>query len=139
MYGEEGEILTNNEAKRTKWETDFASLFTSTEKNGDNLAFKEEITECNRESEEGMLFEHTRDYIIPFKDDEVRKVVVGATSNQALGYDNLVYDVLKNNISINVLTSLFTACLNSGLIPTTWLKAVITLSRKVPSVIPGSH
>ncbi len=61
----------------------------------------------------------------PVSQQEVTKVIKLAKSNKAAGCDGLPNGVYKNETSIQILCKLFNHCFNTGLIPSTWKKAII--------------
>ena len=60
---------------------------------------------------------------------EVRKHAWRAKNKKSPGIDTLPYEVLKNDLSINVLTHLFQLCLDSAKIPSIWRSAIIPKSQ----------
>ena len=57
---------------------------------------------------------------------EVKKVVHRAKNGKSVGFDKIQCEVLKAQPVIDYLHSLFNLCLDSGLIPSIWGKAIIT-------------
>ena len=53
-------------------------------------------------------------------------MVQKAKKGKAPGLDSIIYEALKNNVAIQSLTSLFNTCLQSGLVPSIWKKAIIS-------------
>jgi hypothetical protein len=52
--------------------------------------------------------------------EEVRCIVMKTKNGKSPGVDQLPYEVLKNDVTINVLTRLFQLCLDSEKIPSLW-------------------
>ena len=136
VYDAQGEVTDNLDEVLTRWMTDFESLLTPPEKTDEERLLYEHIKKINRSNEALNNMRPDREYNNPFEDDEVRKAVLGAKNKKATGIDGLVYEAFKNNLSIKVLTQLFNYCLASGLLPTTWLQAIISPIPKSSSSDP---
>ena len=67
---------------------------------------------------------------VPITKNKVAKVLYNCKSGKAPGIDGVVSDTLKNRMSINVLTAMFNACMESHLMPSTWAKAIISPIQK---------
>ena len=74
--------------------------------------------ESNR-VEEGLAFNKN------FTICEIGKLVDKSKKNKVPGLDGIVYDILKNQVAIKVLTYLFNYCFNNNLIPSMWKKSLI--------------
>jgi hypothetical protein len=57
--------------------------------------------------------------------EEVEVLVKRAKRGKAVGVDNIPNEILKNELSISLLHSLFTSCFESGLVPSLWNKVLI--------------
>ena len=55
----------------------------------------------------------------------IRKVIGNLKKKKAVGIDNLPNEILKNEVSIQVLHNLFKLIFKSGIIPTDWTFAII--------------
>ena len=87
---------------------------------------KEHIKNLNAMFEARSTLGPHLEFDVDFTKDEVRKHVLKAKDNKAPGLDGIVNEVLKNDVCIDVLTALFNRCLSSGLLPTAWLKGIIS-------------
>ena len=58
--------------------------------------------------------------------EEVKSVVMVAKSGKSVGIDKIPYEVLKFPIVISLLHSLLNLCLDTGIVPTAWEKALIS-------------
>ena len=58
--------------------------------------------------------------------EEVRKLVSKAKKNKAPGIDGLVNDVLKNDVAIRAIHTLFNRCLTEGKVPIAWKLGIIS-------------
>ncbi len=71
-----------------------------------------------------------------FTFEEVEKIVKAAKNGKAPGIDGLIVDVMKNEISIRILTTPFNKCLRLQLMPSIWAKVVINPIPKSPDNNP---
>ncbi len=112
-----------------KWKYDYEQLFSSVVRETFDEEFFENIKDQNSEAEARMN-DHISlevDGIMnePISQQEVTKIIKLAKSNKAAGCDGLPNEVYKNETSIKILCKLFNHCFNTGLIPSTWKKAII--------------
>ena len=125
VYDSECNILTDINDVLTKWGAEFGSLFEGHEMSDEEMDFLNEISQKNRDKESTM---HDDDNMLlnrPFTVTEVRKIILASKNKKAPGLDGLTNEILKNELCIGILTRLFNYCLETGLLPTPWLKAVI--------------
>ena len=57
---------------------------------------------------------------------EIYRAMAKIKSGKAVGYDNMPIEVLRNAISVRFMFKLFNKCFNSGNVPSSWLKGIIT-------------
>ena len=62
--------------------------------------------------------------------DEVEAQVNKSTLNKSVGFDNIPNEVLKHPDCIMLLYRLFKLCFDKSLVPSAWLKAVISPTPK---------
>ena len=72
------------------------------------------------------LYNETQSLNSPISKDEIEKVVFRAKNGKSIWFDKIPYEILKFPSVINSLHSLFNLCLDTGLIPSIWRKAIIT-------------
>ena len=72
------------------------------------------------------LYEQSQTLIFQISRGEVEKVVHRAKYGKSVGFDKIPCDVLKAQPVIDYLHFLSNLCLDSGLIPSIWRKAIIT-------------
>lgn len=119
-----------------KWKSDFSTLYNNTSGNSDDY-FLSEIQRITREWEteydqlrqnpdssmnDDSNFELNR----PITAEEVRRSVTAAKTGRTVGADNLPNEVLRSDTLIPVLLTLFNACLEHGVVPSTWYKTIIS-------------
>ena len=72
----------------------------------------------------------------PFFRDEISKVVCKSKTNKAPGIDGIVYDVLKNELTTDLLTTFFNLCFENHKVPEIWVQALIYPIPKSPTNDP---
>ncbi len=72
----------------------------------------------------------------PISYDEIEKIIIKLKINKSSGIDQIPNEVLKNHDVMLPLFILFTKCLESGIVPTIWLKALISPVAKSASKDP---
>jgi len=110
---DDGSMNTNIHEVLLQWETDFHDLYNAKQVNA-----KENNCEINMAVPTSLMNEM-------FTRDEILKVVAKAKKGKAMGPDNIPYDVLKSEVSIDMLTILFNKCYSSGYVPSLWTRAYI--------------
>ena len=68
--------------------------------------------------EENMLLNHT------INQNEVEHAVFRAKNGKASGIDKIPYEVIKKQVIVDTLHSLFNLCFDTGIIPSIWRKAI---------------
>ena len=136
VYDDENNILFELDDVLGKWGTEFGSLFSNTEIDDEQQRFCEEIATRNRQFEAELVHDSNSMLNEPFTFTEVRKIITVGKNNKAPGLDGIVHEVLKNTTCMRLLLELFNRCLESGLLPSPWLKAVIKPIPKNPKSDP---
>ncbi len=122
---ENGEVIKDVPTVLNTWKEKYKDLFKEAAPNCfDDAYLHEKICELN-ELENNMSNTPTsflNSMILPH---EVRKCIFTAKNNKSIGLDNLPYEILKNEISVSLLTKLFNVIFQSRIVPSLWLKAII--------------
>ena len=121
---DDGYLTPDPELVLNKWKNDFNSLYNATPCPG---TFDEEFL---RITKEGLLALEIGPVETVFlngdiMESEIRKALNKAKCGKAVGIDSLPNEVLKNNVSVNLLQSLFSKIFVSNMVPSTWRKALI--------------
>ena len=126
-YGSSGEVITDTTTVLHKWQHDFRSLYsTGTTEDAEHQHFKETIREQNTEYESSAATDQgSPELNMQFSVEEISKVIFKAKNNKAPGLDGVVYDILKNDQSVELMTRLFNFCFDKRKVPTAWLQALI--------------
>ena len=100
-------------------EGDFQGLLTPEPPDSpEQMEFWDSINRGNNEAESSWSEINTNALLnLPFTKSEVATVLANAKNSEAPGPDGVIADTLRNRTSIDVLTSLFNACLESHLMP----------------------
>ena len=126
---ENGEIITDADEVLEKWKHDFVSLYKVSESHCDDnqIRFKRYILQenINFESQEDRNVVENSELNKQFTVNEVEYLINKSKNNKAPGMDGLVYDVLKNEPFIDLLTRFFNLCFENRIVPATWLQALI--------------
>ena len=105
------------------------SLYNVSESHCDDnqIRFKRYILQenINLESQEDRNEVENSELNKQFTVNEVEYLINKSKNNKAPGMDGLVYDVLKNEPSIDLLTRLLNLCFENRIVPATWLQALI--------------
>jgi len=62
----------------------------------------------------------------PISRAEVRMAIQRAKIRKAAGFDSIKAEVLKNEACIDILFNICNKCFESGQVPTTWNRSIIT-------------
>ena len=89
------------------------------------LEFKQKIQKENADFEKASCNDNNTILNTPFTIEEVRKSVNKAKLNKVAGIDGIVYDVLKNESAISIMTKLFNLCFSCHMVPDIWVQALI--------------
>ncbi len=128
-------IYTDEETVLSYWAREFNGLLTPPAMNETTQQRLEYITESNRRRERNGN-EMNEEINAEFSEQEIRKLVMKSKNGKAPGLDSIIYETLKNNVTIKVLTSLFTIYLSTGMVPTIWSKAIISTIPKSSTADP---
>ena len=130
VYVGESEVSTDPDVVLNTWKSDFSKLYNNFEKPSlESARFKEQIKLNNSVREQNMLdplFEGTDLLNCNISLGEVRAVVMKSKLGKSPGVDLLPNEVFKSDLVIEVLHKLFQLCLDSGMIPCIWRKAIIS-------------
>ena len=121
VYGEDGHVITDLESVMNTWANDFSSLFTPPPETMEEREHYEYIKAWNEQFERLDKIGPFREYNADFSLEEVRKAVFQSKNNKAAGVDGLVYELFKNDKSVELLTVLYNSCMKTGLLPSMWL------------------
>jgi hypothetical protein len=130
VYTDNNEITSQPEIVLNKWKNEFSRLYNNFDDTVPaNDRFADEIKQSNNVREMYMqdpLYECDMNLNRNFGIDEVKLVVMKGKNGKSPGVDTIPYEVLKNDVTINVLIKLFQMCFDSGKIPSLWRKAIIS-------------
>ncbi len=85
---------------------------------------------------ENPLYEENPELNGPISFDEIEKIINKLKINKSSGIGQIPNEVLKNHDVILLLHNLFTKCFEFGIVPTIWLKALISPMPKSASKDP---
>ena len=137
-YDDNGVVVDDPERVLKSWRDEFGSLYCSTtpsEIDDEQIDFKQYIVNDNKEFER-MPLDNTSYINQPFSRDEISKVVWKSKTNKAPGIDGIVYDVLKNELTTDLLTTFFNLCFETHKVPEIWVEALIYPIPKSPTNDP---
>ena len=127
VYSEDNEIISNSDDVLNKWKDDFQSLFSGNDETQD-ANFDNYIKSNKNQIEANMLGSSWEENLFlnrHFTMIEVQEVISRSKNGKATGIDRIPNEVIKNNEVIKVLTHLFQLCLDSGKVPSVWLRSII--------------
>ena len=130
VYDNDNNLNSNEDVVFKKWSEDFQTLYDNSSINNE---FNEQFYE-NIIREKDFLEGHMLDPLYEenlflnriISLEEVESVVKAAKSGKSVGIDKIPYEVLKFPVVISLLHSLFNLCLDTGIVPTAWKKAIIS-------------
>ena len=129
VYDENGNVQTDRNFVNHTWSRDFSNLYNTQDQTEFDSKFYDEMLQHKRLLEDNLndpLYEQSPTLNSQISRGEVEKVVHCAKNGKSVGFDKIPYEVLKAQPVIDYLHSLFNLCLDSGLIPSIWRKAIIT-------------
>ncbi|CAC5409626.1 unnamed protein product [Mytilus coruscus] len=114
IVDDNGIVQTDKAAVLDRWKNDFKTLFSSdnTAKlptNIDNVNTERDVSELNA----------------PITRDEVLQAVISAKNRKATGIDDIPTEVLKNEVSVDLLYEIISGCFHMGKVPSQWTMGVI--------------
>ena len=132
VYDDTGNIINDPEDVLNKWESEFKSLFDrlkATENSDFDEAFYEEVLKFKQDLEKQTGSSQTinnDDFLnCPISVDEISKACLNSKNSKSPGTDKQPYEVYKNDRSVRLLHALFNRCISTGLVPSTWKRAII--------------
>ena len=121
---EENSYSTDIKTVLDKWKNDFSGLYNQRQTDNFDNTFLEESREQKDFLEENMS--NVNEVLNrPLEFGEIEVVIAKLKKRKATGLDNIPNEVLKNNSVMIVLWKYLTACFESGLVPSLWLKLII--------------
>ena len=115
---------TDTKVVLTKWKNDFSKLLNT----DDNFVNNEDPVR-SFDSTDDILDSH-------FSITEVKNALDKAKRGKAFGVDLIPVDVLQNNTALLFLHVLFNVCFETGRIPSTWGKSIISPIPKTSTADP---
>ena len=132
-YTESGELSCDKSDILDNWKNEFEKLYNPS--SGESSPFMDFIKKDNSDFDK-LPSDNSSSINLPFSKPEVSKVVNRSKNNKAPGIDGIVYDILKNEDSVSLLTKLFNLCFASHKVPHVWIEALISPIPKSPSNDP---
>jgi hypothetical protein len=128
VYNDSNEVITDKEYVLHKWKEDFQGLYSGNSSVRDTdfenfIQFRKDTIESNMRD---PLWEENPHLNRNFTMEEVTEAVLKCKNGKATGVDKIPNEVLKNDDVIKALVHLFQLCLDSGKVPSLWLKSIIS-------------
>ena len=136
IYGQNGELLTDENIVLETWKTDFEKLYNNDGNNDFNTDFHREALSHKLILEDRMLdplYISNPEINHNITISEIERLVMNAKNGKSVGIDNIPYEVLKFPSVIQVLHSLFQLIFDTGITPSLWRKAIICPILKDPA------
>ena len=112
-----------------KWKDDFENLYNKPNNDDYDHYFYENVLKQKHILEQSPYFDfNISDDPLnkPIMYDEVEKVIKKLQKKKSVGWDNIPNKIIKNKFLTMLLLKFFQKCFDSGLVPSIWLKSVIT-------------
>ncbi len=138
VYNDAGQLVSDIDTVLNTWKTSFHGLLNRPE----SVDFDDDFyNECMQQKIEMEQDDHdiNPDLNAPITLAEIQSFVRKLKKQKATGIDRIPNEVLKRNDIIVILHKLFVRFFNSGILPTVWLKAIITPIPKSSSKIHTFH
>ena len=129
VYDEAGNVRSDRSFVDSTWTREFSNLYNNQDTQHFDNQFYDHMLQHKLFLEDDMkdpLYNETQSLNLPISKAEIEKVVFRAKRGKSVGPDKIPYEILKFPSVINSLHSLFNFCLDTGLIPSIWRKAIIT-------------
>ena len=125
-YSDDGNVIYDFDKVPEKWKTEFESLYCPSleDVTPAEMEFKQQIIRENMEFEMQPC-DNSNVLNEPLTSAEVLKVVNKSKLHKAAGLDGIVYDVLKNEAAVCIMTKLFNLCFVCHMVPDHWVQALI--------------
>ena len=136
IYGQNGEILTDENIVLETWKQDFENLYNNGDGNDFNTDFHREALSHKLLLEDRMLdplYISNPELNHNITITEIERLVMNAKNGKSVGIDCIPYEVLKFPPVIQVLHSLFQLIFDTGITPSLWRKAIICPILKDPA------
>ena len=125
VYDESGHVTGDINKVKRRWESDFQTLYEGYNPDEFDRTFYEYAMREKDRLENINNNDNDLDINMNISENEVRKVISKAKNRKAIGIDNLPNEVLKNDVSCNLLTCLFQKIFVTHIIPSIWRLAII--------------
>ena len=136
-YNDDGQVVTDVDEILHKWKQEFCNLYApGTNLTEERTRFKNDIYNENRVYESSSIDEDTLQINLPFLEPEIANFICKAKDGKSPGVDGVVYEVLKNQVSVTLLTKMFNLCFENLKVPGMWLQALINPIPKSSSCDP---
>ena len=114
-----------------KWGYEFSTLYNRPEsiESDENVELYRNsmyLKQAMEEEMEAPEYEENPELNGPISFDEIQKIINKLKLNKSSGIDQIPNEVLKNHDVILLLYNLFTKCFEFSIVPTMWLKALIS-------------
>ena len=129
VYDEAGNVQSDISFVDSSWTREFSNMYNNQDTQDFDNQFYDHMLQHKLFLEDAMkdpLYNETQSLNLPISKAEIEKVVFRAKCGKSVGPDKIPYEILKFPRVINSLHSLFNFCLDTGLIPSIWRKAIIT-------------
>ena len=131
VYNTDGNFDSNIQIVLNKWKSDFEQLFNRPAEADDSFShdfyLKAKQMKLQREqemtSDEYIMNSELNENI---SYDEVEKVIGGLKNKKSFGFDGIPNEALKQPDVVKLLYNLFNKCFHLHIMPSIWLKAIIT-------------
>ena len=131
VYDDDGNVICDKPYVLDKWKREFQTLFkeeSEIEPKAEEKIMKRMLNDSIYLHEFRMsdpLFDETTELNRNIDLQEVKNAVMKTKKRKAVGIDMLPNEVLKNDNVISILQKLFQLCLDTGIVPDSWTKAII--------------
>ena len=118
----DGRVTHDRRVVLERWRSEFERLYNEVAKDYDENFKQEVMNEVPHTSPDGMSHTELNEQITI---REVMTVVKNSKNGKAVGIDGVPNELLKNDVVIKLLHTLFVTCFNLKMVPDDWRKAII--------------